>query len=146
MNLRLPPSGSLLESLLNHLGTAPNDPSGDLTLEGVTEAHLVDALDALERGDVEYAILEHGDEFLQAAGTDDGAVRTAGWFNRDRDDVRGARRRGQDDDASSAAQLSRRRRRVARLARVDADGGEVTHRATGNPATCFGNHSSSASK
>jgi len=72
MNLRLPASGSLLESLLNHLGTAPNDPSGDLTLEGVTEAHLVDALDALERGDLEYVILEHGDEFLQAGGTGDG--------------------------------------------------------------------------
>jgi hypothetical protein len=72
VNLRLPASGSLLESLLNHLGRAPNDPSGDVKVEGVTEAHTVDALDALERGDIEYMILEHGDEFLQAAGTGDG--------------------------------------------------------------------------
>jgi hypothetical protein len=43
----------------------------DVAIDAVSEAQLVDALDAMTRGDIEYVILESGDDFLQAAG--DGA-------------------------------------------------------------------------
>lgn len=68
MNLRLPESGSLVESLLNTLGrTAAEAPAGS-TVSGVTDSQLTSALDALVRGDIEFVVLEHGDDFLQAAG------------------------------------------------------------------------------
>lgn len=37
--------------------------------EDVGEREIADALDALERGDIEYVILEDGEEFVQAAGS-----------------------------------------------------------------------------
>jgi hypothetical protein len=68
MNLRLPESGSLVESLLNTLGhTVANSTAGQ-TVPGVTEPQLTMALDALVRSDVEFVVLENGDDFLQAAG------------------------------------------------------------------------------
>ena len=69
MNLRLPESGSLLESLLSGLGKTAAEGPGGTTVSGVTDAQLTEALDALTRGDIEYVILENGDAFLQAAGT-----------------------------------------------------------------------------
>jgi len=67
VNLRLPESGSLLESLLSGLGKTVAEGTGD-TVADVTAAQVTQALDALVRGDVEYVILEDGDAFLQAAG------------------------------------------------------------------------------
>jgi hypothetical protein len=71
MNLRTPGSGGVLESLLNGLGRTASS-GDDWTLEGVSEAQLAEALDAMQRGDIEYVILEHGDDFLQTAGEGDG--------------------------------------------------------------------------
>ena len=68
--MRLPDSGSLIGSIVNGLGHTTADGTG-VAVDGVTEAQLVDALDAMTRGEIEYVILEEGDEFLQAAG--DGA-------------------------------------------------------------------------
>jgi hypothetical protein len=73
MILRLPSTGSLLGSLLDNLGASFVEPSADATVGDVSEPHLLEALDALERGDIEYVVLEHGDEFVQAAGAGDGA-------------------------------------------------------------------------
>lgn len=72
MNLRLPESGSLVESLLGRLGASPNDPASGTVVEHVSEADITAALDALVRADIEFVILEHGDEFLQAAGAGTG--------------------------------------------------------------------------
>lgn len=67
INMRLPDSGALLESMLD--GLSGPETSGDATfVEDVNDAQLVAALGAMERGDIEYVILERGDEFLQAAG------------------------------------------------------------------------------
>ena len=68
MNLRLPESGSLVESLLNSLGRTVADAQAGSTVPGVTEPQLTTALDALVRGDIEFVVLEDGDDFLQAAG------------------------------------------------------------------------------
>jgi hypothetical protein len=71
MQMRLPESGSLPGSILNGMGHTAADGSG-IAVDAVTEAQLVEALDALARGDIEYVILEDGDAFLQAAGDGDG--------------------------------------------------------------------------
>ena len=68
MNLRLPASGSLLESIIARPGASPMDGAGDTTLEDVSERELAAALDSMERGDIEYVIVVNGDEFLQTAG------------------------------------------------------------------------------
>jgi hypothetical protein len=70
MQMRLPDSGSLIGSIVNGLGHTTADGTG-VAVDGVTEAQLVDALEAMTRGEIEYVILEEGDEFVQAAG--DGA-------------------------------------------------------------------------
>jgi hypothetical protein len=71
MNLRLPASGLLLESLLGRLGASPMDAAGATTVERPTEAQIVEAIEAMAQGHIECVILEDGDRFLQAAG--DGA-------------------------------------------------------------------------
>jgi hypothetical protein len=71
MTLRLPESGSIVESLLSNLGRTPMTGGGP-AMESVTEADLLEAIAAMERGDIEYVILEEGDTFLQAAGAGDG--------------------------------------------------------------------------
>jgi len=71
MLMRLPESGSLAASLLSSLGRTVADGTG-IAVDGVGEAQLADALAALSRGDIEYVILEAGDEFVQAAGEGDG--------------------------------------------------------------------------
>ena len=68
MNLRLPASGSLFESIIGRLGASPIDTAGDMTLEDASERELAAALDSMERGHIEYVIIESGDAFLQAAG------------------------------------------------------------------------------
>jgi hypothetical protein len=70
MQMRLPESGSLLGSIVSGLGHTTADGTG-VTVDGVTEAQLVDAVAAMSRGDIEYVVLEDGAEFVQAAG--DGA-------------------------------------------------------------------------
>ena len=72
MDLRLPDSGTLLGSLLSGLGRSLEEGSADLSLSGVTEPQLDEAIAALRRGDIEYLILEHEGSFLQAAGEGDG--------------------------------------------------------------------------
>jgi hypothetical protein len=67
MDMRLPESGSLLGSILSGLGASPVEDTG-VAVASVTEPQLVEAIDAMARGDIEYVILENGDEFLQAAG------------------------------------------------------------------------------
>ena len=68
MNLRLPESGSLAESLLNSLGRTVANAAPGSTVGDVTATQLSSALDALARGDIEFVVLENGDDFLQAAG------------------------------------------------------------------------------
>jgi hypothetical protein len=70
MDLRWPDSGSLLDSLFSDAGNPAMSSAG--TLSAVTPAQLDDALGALQRGDIEYLILEDGAGFLQAAGEGDG--------------------------------------------------------------------------
>jgi hypothetical protein len=70
MDLRWPDSGSLLDSLFSDAGNSAMSGSG--SLPGVTPAQLDEGLAALQRGDVEYLILEDGPRFLQAAGEGDG--------------------------------------------------------------------------
>ena len=67
MHMRLPESGSLIASVAAGLGHATADGTG-IAVDAVTEPQLVEALDALVRGDIEYVIVEDGDAFLQAAG------------------------------------------------------------------------------
>jgi hypothetical protein len=71
MLMRLPDSGSLIASFVSGLGHTVADGNG-LAVEGVSEGQLGDALAALARGELEYVILEHGDEFVQAAGEGEG--------------------------------------------------------------------------
>ena len=78
MLMRVPESGSLLATLVHGLGRTIADGEG-LAIEGVAEAQLVEALSALSRGEIEYVILEGGDEFVQAAG--EGAGPYALQFN-----------------------------------------------------------------
>jgi hypothetical protein len=66
MDLRWPDSGSLLDTLFSDAGNTAMSGSG--SLPGVTPAQLDEGLAALQRGDVEYLILEDGPRFLQAAG------------------------------------------------------------------------------
>jgi hypothetical protein len=68
MNLRLPGSGSMLEVFLDNLGTTAVDPASASVVTSVSEEQLDRALGALERGEIEYIILEDGEAFLQAAG------------------------------------------------------------------------------
>jgi hypothetical protein len=70
MNMRLPDSG-MLESLLKGLGSSTME-GHDGAVESVTTAQLIEAIAAMERGDIEYVILEDGEEFLQAAGAGEG--------------------------------------------------------------------------
>lgn len=73
MDMKLPDSGSWLDDLFGdvtsaHLGDA-------FVMQGVNEADLNAAIEAMVRGDIEFVILEdsvHGDGFLQAAGQGDG--------------------------------------------------------------------------
>ena len=69
--MRLPDSGSVLESILGDLGRAPADGTG-VWVAAVTDTQVAGAIDAMGRGDIEYVILEDGGEFLQAAGDGDG--------------------------------------------------------------------------
>jgi hypothetical protein len=78
MLMRVPESGSLLAALMSGLGRTIADGEG-VAIEGVVEPQLADALAALVRGEIEYVILEAGDEFLQAAG--EGAGPYALQFN-----------------------------------------------------------------
>jgi hypothetical protein len=78
MLMRLPESGSLLATLANGLGRTITDGEG-MAIEAVAEGQLVEALSALARGEIEYVILEEGDEFVQAAG--EGAGPYALQFN-----------------------------------------------------------------
>lgn len=71
MNMRIPDSGTLLGSMLSSLGRTPAS-GDDRTIDSVTDAQLVEAIAAMERGDVEYVILDNGAEFIQAAGDGDG--------------------------------------------------------------------------
>jgi hypothetical protein len=78
MQMRLPDSGSLTASFLGALGQTITDGTG-VAVEGVTDGQLGEALSALARGEIEYVILESGDEFVQAAG--EGAGPYALQFN-----------------------------------------------------------------
>jgi hypothetical protein len=68
MNLRLPDSGSLLGSVLSGLGRSAIDDGSGVAIPAVTDVQLAEAIAAMVRGDIEYVILESGEEFLQAAG------------------------------------------------------------------------------
>jgi hypothetical protein len=72
MRLRVPDGGSLIDALLGSLGDPSPAASGDLGIDDVSAAQLTDALAALVRGDVEYVILEDGDDFFQVAGQGEG--------------------------------------------------------------------------
>lgn len=71
MDLRLPESGLLLESLLGRIGASPMEVSGGSRVGNPTEAQINEAIDAMIRGHMEYVILEDKGQFVQAAG--DGA-------------------------------------------------------------------------
>ena len=70
MDLRWPDSGSLLDALFSDAGHPAPSESGSLA--GVTVAQLDEAIAAMQRGDIEYVILEDGQRFMQAAGEGDG--------------------------------------------------------------------------
>jgi hypothetical protein len=69
--MRIPGSGSILESVLNGFGT---DAVGgdDAAVDAVNDVQLLHAIDAMSQGDIEYVIIENGNEFVQAAGAGDG--------------------------------------------------------------------------
>ncbi|MEO5822012.1 MAG: hypothetical protein ABIT71_16030 [Vicinamibacteraceae bacterium] len=71
MFMRLPESGSLIGSIVSGLGHTVADGNG-IAVDAVTETQLGEALTAMAAGELEYVILEDGEEFLQAAGDGDG--------------------------------------------------------------------------
>ncbi|MEO8076404.1 MAG: hypothetical protein ABI818_08770, partial [Acidobacteriota bacterium] len=71
MMMRLPEESSWVDALLSST-SAPGAGTSGNTIDEVSEAQLIDALEAMARGDIEYVILEHGDAFLQSAGDGDG--------------------------------------------------------------------------
>ena len=71
MMMRLPEESSWVDAVVGSKNSPDAGMSGN-TLDEVTEAQLVDALEAMARGDIEYVVLEHGDAFLQSAGDADG--------------------------------------------------------------------------
>lgn len=70
MDLRWPESGSLLDALFSEVSASTQTGAGSLA--GVTPAQLDEALLSLQRGDIEFVILEDGPAFMQAAGAGDG--------------------------------------------------------------------------
>lgn len=70
MDMKLPDSGSWLGTLFSDGTTVHSDA---FVVHDVSEPQLVEALDSMARGDVEFVILEDGDAFIQAAGQGDGA-------------------------------------------------------------------------
>jgi hypothetical protein len=62
----------LVGTLLSNLGGPADATAAGSAIAEVTEAQLVDAIDAMARGDIEFVILEDGEAFLQAAGDGDG--------------------------------------------------------------------------
>lgn len=72
MVMRLPGSGTLLESLLNGLGQPAVPTDSGTSVDAVSEAQLKEALNSLAHGEIEFVILEDGPAFLQAAGEGDG--------------------------------------------------------------------------
>lgn len=60
------PGGNFLDILLD-TNAAYQGPS-DTVIPNASEDQLTDALTAMERGEIEYVILQDGDHFLQAAG------------------------------------------------------------------------------
>jgi hypothetical protein len=71
MMMRLPEESSWVDALMSSLRLPGAGMSGH-TIDGVDEAQLIDALEAMARSDIEYVILEHADAFLQSAGDADG--------------------------------------------------------------------------
>lgn len=71
MRLRVPGSGSFIETLFTSHGLPP---SADDAIEAPTIAQLDEAIAALSRGEIEYVILENEDDFLQIADAGDGRV------------------------------------------------------------------------
>ncbi len=69
MIMRLPDASSWLGSLLSSLGRPPLTTSDGTLVEHVEEAQLLEAIEVMARGDIEYVILEDDEAFLQAAGT-----------------------------------------------------------------------------
>ena len=72
MLMKLPDSGPWLSSTLSSLGRSPGAAADHTAIEDVSETQLNEALDALAHGDIEFVILENGDDFLQVAGSDEG--------------------------------------------------------------------------
>lgn len=72
MDMKLPEASSGLGSLLSILGRSTTETSGESMFEAVDDAQLLDAIAAMQRGDIEFVILEDGDAFLQAAGEGEG--------------------------------------------------------------------------
>jgi hypothetical protein len=72
MRLRVPDSGSFADALLHSLGDPTTLASGDWIADAVTAEQLDEAIAALSRGDIEFFILEDGDDFLQVAGDGEG--------------------------------------------------------------------------
>jgi hypothetical protein len=106
MLMRLPESGSLLATLASGLGRTIADGEG-VAVEGVSETDLATALASLSRGEIEYVILESGDEFVQAAG--EGAGPYALQFNPASGDGLSEVPGGVGDAAMRAALLAYRR-------------------------------------
>ena len=66
--MRLPGSGTLLESVLNGLGQPAVPTENGTSIDDVSEPQLQKALSSLAGGEIEFVILERGGEFLQVAG------------------------------------------------------------------------------
>lgn len=114
MDMKLPGSGSLLEALF-HDGSSALDSGDGCVVSNVSESQLLEAVDAMVRGDIEFVILEqtdadgggHGDAFFQAAGEGDGPYEIN--YKPANDDTLQAVAGGVSGDAMRAALLSYRR-------------------------------------
>ena len=72
MRLRLPSSGFLLESLISRLTASTIDAESGTAVDAATEQQILDALEEMTLGHIEYVILEDGDAFVQTAGEGQG--------------------------------------------------------------------------
>ena len=95
----------------------------------VSEAMLIEALDAMARGDIEYVILEEGEAFLQAAGSGD-SVYQVQYRKSEAEPL--IEMSGSIDSQTVRrvhARLSAERRRLAGQQSMDAGGVMARHRA-----------------
>ncbi len=110
MDMKWPGSGSWIDALLQD-GSSALDTGDGYVVRDVSETQLLEAVDAMVRGDIEFVILESGgdkgDAFIQAAGQGDGPYEIN--YKPANDDTLQAVPGGVSGDAMRAALVSYRR-------------------------------------